>query len=111
MQKRNIAILSTALAALFLMWVSAVHAEQTVRPGGKKTAHCEHCHGPDGCKPLNGLIPKLCGQNQEYLEMTLIQFRDGSRVSPIMQQTTKLLSDKVINQLAAYFAGKSASGK
>jgi cytochrome c553 len=104
MQIRNFAILSTSLAGLFLMGISAVHAQQATRPGGDKTAHCEHCHGLNGCEPLSGLIPKLCGQNVEYLEMTLIQFRDGSRVSPMMQQTTKTLSDSLIRQLSDYFA-------
>lgn len=111
MQKRKIAVLLTAFAALFLMGVSAVHAQKTTRPGGDKTAHCEHCHGPDGCTPLNGLIPKICGQNKEYLEMTLLQFRDGTRVSPIMQQTTKELSERMLRQLAIYFAQKSDSGQ
>ena len=104
MQKLKIAVLSTFIVVLFLIGVSVAHAQKTTRPGGDKTAHCEHCHGPNGCEPLDGLIPKLCGQNQEYLEMTLIQFRDGTRVSPMMQQTTKMLSDRLIRQLAAYFA-------
>ena len=104
MHKRNTTVLSISLAALFLMGVSAVHAAKPTRPGGDKTAHCEHCHGLNGCNPVQGLIPKLCGQNPEYLEMTLIQFRDGRRVSPIMSQTTKFLSDELIRQLAVYFA-------
>jgi cytochrome c553 len=56
-------------------------------------------------------MPKLCGQNVEYLEMTLLQFRDGTRISPIMSQTTKLLSDELIRQLAAYFANAPTSDK
>lgn len=104
MQKRYLAVLSTFLAALFLMGVSAVHAQKMTRPGGDKTALCEHCHGPNGCQPINGLMPKLAGQNKEYLEMTLHQFRDGKRPSPIMQQTTKFLSDELLGQLAVYFA-------
>lgn len=111
MQKRNITVLATGLSALFLVGVSTVHAEKLTRPGGDKTAHCEHCHGPYGCKPVQGLIPKLCGQTAEYLEMTLIQFRDGRRVSPIMSQTTKFLSDDLIRQLAVYFANAPTAGK
>lgn len=111
MQKSSISILSTSIAALFLMAVSAVHAEQATRPGGDKTAHCEHCHGPNGCEPLNGLIPKLCGQNPEYLEMTLMQFRNGTRASPMMQQTTKMLSNKLIQELAVYFAQAPTTSK
>ena len=111
MQKRNITILATGLATLFLVGASTVHAQKLTRPGGDKTAHCEHCHGPYGCKPVQGLMPKLCGQNQEYLEMTLLQFRDGRRVSPIMAQTTKFLSDELIKQLAVYFANAPTTSK
>jgi cytochrome c553 len=111
MHKCNITVLATGLAALFLMGSSPVHAAKLTRPGGDKTAHCEHCHGLYGCKPVQGLIPKLCGQNPEYLEMTLIQFRDGRRVSPIMSQTTKFLSDDLIRQLAVYFANAPTSNK
>ncbi len=56
-------------------------------------------------------MPKLCGQNVEYLEMTLLQFRDGTRVSPIMSQTTKMLSDELIHELAVYFAQAPTTGQ
>jgi cytochrome c553 len=97
MQKRYTTVLSISVATLFLMGMSAVQAEKLTRPGGYKTAHCEHCHGPYGCKPVQGLMPKL--------------FRDGTRISPIMSQTTKLLSDELIRQLAAYFANAPTSDK
>ncbi|MFQ5755318.1 MAG: c-type cytochrome [Acidiferrobacterales bacterium] len=104
MQKLKIGVFSISLAALFLMEVSALRAEQTTRPGMGETQKCESCHGSNGCEPLQGLMPKLCGQNQEYLVMTLEQFRDGTRPSPIMHEVTKNLSDELIQQLADYFA-------
>jgi cytochrome c553 len=111
MKKCKITVLLTSLVALLLLGVSAVHAEKTTRPGLGKTAHCEACHGDYGCASLTGLMPKLCGQNQEYLVMTLEQFRDGSRPSPIMREITKSLSDKLIRQLAIYFANAPTSAK
>lgn len=93
------------------MGVSAVHAQTTARPGGENTASCEQCHGVKGAAPVQGLIPKLCGQNIEYLEAALIQFQDGSRRQPIMHATTKLLSKDLIKQLAAYFANAPCSKK
>jgi cytochrome c553 len=109
-QYKNV-ILSTSLAALFLMGVSAVHAKDIPRPGGEKTVSCEQCHGHKGAAPVQGLIPKLCGQNVEYLETALLQFQDGSRPQPIMHATTSMLSKDVIKQLAAYFANASCSQK
>jgi len=110
-QQYRIVVLSTSLAALFLMGVSAVHAENAVRPGGEKTASCEQCHGPRGAAPVQGLIPKLCGQNAEYLEAQLLEFQDGRRPQPIMHATTNLLSKDIIKQLAAYFANVPCSKK
>ena len=104
MPQYRIVVLSTSFAALFLMGVSAVHAENVARPGGEKTASCEQCHGPKGCAPVQGLIPKLCGQNVEYLEAQLLEFQDGRRPQPIMHATTNLLSKDIIKQLAVYFS-------
>ncbi len=111
MKKCKITVLLTSLAALFLVGVSAVHAEQTTRPGAGKTADCEACHGLNGCAPMTGLMPKLCGQSKDYLVMTLVQFRDGTRPSPIMRETTKNLSDELIEQLADFFSRAPAKGK
>jgi len=110
MQKRKTAVLSTTLAALFVTGVAAVHAEQTTLPGKGQIADCEACHGTQGRAPLNGLIPKICEQNIEYLIMTLVQFSDGSRPSPIMRETTKNLSRELIGELADYFANSPCSG-
>ena len=111
MQQYRIVVLSTSLAALFLMGVSAVRAENAVRPGGEKTASCEQCHGPKGCAPVQGLIPKICGQNAEYLEAQLLEFQDGRRPQPIMHVTTNLLSKDIIKQLAVYFSKVPCSQK
>ena len=110
MQQNKIVVLSASLAALFLMGVSTVQAQNT-RPGGEKTASCEQCHGPRGAAPVQGLIPKLCGQNAEYLEAQLIEFQDGRRPQPIMHATTNQLSKDIIKQLAVYFSKESCSQK
>ncbi|MDH3513522.1 MAG: cytochrome c [Gammaproteobacteria bacterium] len=104
-------VFATSLAAFFLMGATAAHAKNISRPGGENTASCEQCHGPKGAAPVQGLIPKLCGQNREYLEAALLQFQDGRRPQPIMHATTNTLSKDVIKQLAAYFANASCSEK
>jgi cytochrome c len=108
MRQYKIIVLATALS---LIGVSAVQAEGTARPGGEKTASCEKCHGPRGCAPVQGLIPRLCGQNNEYLEAQLLEFQDGRRPQPIMHETTKLLSAETIKQLANYFANAPCARK
>ena len=111
MKKCKITVLLTSIVALLLIGISTVHAEQTTRPGIGETADCEACHGVNGCAPLTGLMPKLCGQSKDYLVMTLVQFQDGSRPSPIMREATKGLSDDLIKQIADYFARAPTKGK
>ena len=111
MSRYKIVVLSTSLAAIFLGGISAGEAANTARPGGEKTAFCEQCHGPRGCSPVQGLIPKLCGQNAEYLEAQLLQFKDNRRPQPIMHSTTSTLSTDLLKQLAVYFSKQSCSQK
>lgn len=111
MSRYKIVGLSTSLAALFLAGISVGYAATTARPGGEKTAFCEQCHGPRGCAPVQDLIPKLCGQNAQYLEAQLMEFRDGRRPQPIMHSTTSLLSTDLLKQLAEYYSNVSCSHK
>ena len=62
MQQYRIVVLSTSLAALFLTGVSAVHAENTARPGGENTASCEQCHGVRGPLPCRASFPSFAGR-------------------------------------------------
>ena len=112
MHKNIVAVIRISfVAAVFLMGSSAGRAEDAVRPGVGKTAVCENCHGPKGAAPIHGLIPKLCGQNEEYLEATLTQFQDGKRPQTIMHETTKQLPPDLIKQIATYFSKASCTTK
>ena len=107
MQKRHI----TFLAALSLTWISPTYAAEPVRPGGEATSACEQCHGRMGCAPVQGLIPRLCGQNFEYLQATLLQFRDGRRPEPVMHEISRFLSNNDIKALAEYFSNAPCAKK
>ncbi len=112
MKQYIVALAQTSfVAAVFLMGSSVCHAEDAARPGLGKTAACESCHGPKGAAPLNGLIPKLCGQNEEYLEATLSRFQSGTRPQTIMHETTKQLTPDLMKQIATYFSKESCTTK
>lgn len=68
-----------------------------------KAASCVACHGSDGISSIN-IWPNLAGQKQLYLEKQLKDFRSGKRVDDIMNREAKLLTDKEIKVLAAYFS-------
>jgi len=111
MSNPKIVVLSTSLAAILFAGISVGEAATTARPGGEKTAFCEQCHGARGCAPVQSLIPKLCGQNAQYLEAQLMEFRDNRRPQPIMHSTTNAIPVELLKELAVYYSKQSCSAK
>ena len=70
---------------------------------------CASCHGPDGIS-TNPLWPNLAGQKDQYLAKAMKDYREGVRSDPIMAPLAKMLSDKEIEDLAAYYAGLPSGG-
>lgn len=83
---------------------------------GKEISYtCLGCHGIDGYKNAYPMysVPKLEGQNPQYLDAALHGYRDGDRAHLTMHSQASTLSDQDIADIAAYFAGKplTPSGK
>ena len=76
---------------------------------------CLGCHGIVGYKNAYPMysVPKLEGQNPDYLATALHGYRDGDRSHLTMHDQASTLSDQDIADIAAYFAGKplTPSGK
>lgn len=68
--------------------------------------NCANCHGKDYNSPTDSNTPKLAGQHKDYLVHALIAYKRGDgpngRVNPIMGAQVKDLSNKAINDIAAY---------
>ncbi len=98
--------LQSALLALFL--VSAARAEDASALSQKdvqaKLAYCEVCHGVSA-QGFRGYypIPRLAGQQPEYLKNQLAAFVERRRVNPIMFSVGHVLSPAMIDALAANF--------
>ena len=69
---------------------------------------CLGCHGVVGYKNAypNYSVPKLEGQNPEYLSAALHGYRNGDRSHITMHAQASELSDQEIADIAKYFAGK-----
>ena len=63
---------------------------------------CLACHGAEGVSDYD-VWPDLAGQHPEYLAKQLRDFRDGQRYDPWMSPMALNLSDRDIEDLAAYF--------
>ncbi len=77
---------------------------------------CKGCHGVPGSHNAypSYYVPKLGGQNLEYIEIALQGYRRGTRSHPTMQAQASSLSDQDIADLAAFFSawsGEPETGK
>jgi cytochrome c553 len=93
-------ILLTTIATLAICGLA--HAGDAA--AGKAAAlTCVACHGDKGISN-NNLYPNLAGQKDAYTVKQLKAFKDGSRKDPTMNAMAKPLSDKQMEDIAAYFA-------
>ncbi|HHH35760.1 MAG TPA: cytochrome c [Gammaproteobacteria bacterium] len=93
------------LMAVILALAFTVSAQAgDVAAGRVKSGKCAGCHGPAGAGSASA--PPLAGRSAAVLEKALKDFRDGRRMSPMMNMVTKGLSDADIADLAAYYAAQ-----
>lgn len=67
------------------------------------TAPCAGCHGVGGNSATPGM-PGLAGQHPQYLIAALKAYRDGARPDPMMQAFAAPLEDRMIEDMAFYYA-------
>src|SRR4030088_2564754 len=72
-----------------------------------EASKCTVCHGMHGEGGPGG-VPRLAGQNADYMNHALSMFKAGTRASAIMQPIARTLSDIETRQLADYFSNQSA---
>ena len=70
--------------------------------GRQKAASCATCHGAVGLSTLPN-APNLAGQPEIYLVEQLRAYRSGKRVNEVMSVVARPLSDRDIEDLAAWF--------
>lgn len=90
-------------ATLILTGASFAAAADRVEDGHRKAVQCVACHGMEGVAP-NPTFPHLAGQNAAYLAIQLERFRTGERYHPLMTPVAQALSDRDIEDLAAYYS-------
>jgi cytochrome c553 len=68
---------------------------------------CQACHGLDGNSQTPD-YPKLAGQYPDYLAKALRDYKAGRRKNAIMTGMAGPLSEKDIDDVAAYYAAQPA---
>src|SRR5579859_7425892 len=104
-------ILKTAALAIIVgPLLSIGHMQCQAAPGVSaqtlkaKTDYCKTCHGLDG-QGFRGSfpMPRLAGQQPEYLANQLQAFIERRRTNPVMNNVAHVLDPAMVKALAAYF--------
>lgn len=73
---------------------------------------CIHCHGP-AARGADAGVPRIDGQQRQYLEVQLKQFRDEKRRDPDAQHSmwgigsAWLMDDQLLTSVAEYYAQRA----
>ena len=108
----GVTVLSALLTAMLtLVFCVAGHAADggvPARQGGleAKLEYCKTCHGLSGQGYLGYFpMPRLAGQQPEYMEAQLRAFIERRRTNPIMFNVAHVLSPSMLTALATHFRG------
>lgn len=91
------------LLSLGLVLATNSQAASPYAGKAKAAAVCSQCHGikiPSAEAPF----PPLAGRDADYLKLALKQYRDKTRISPIMNNIAGSLSDNDISNIASYYS-------
>jgi len=95
-------------AAISLLISASAHAEDksSVSPAELKAKidYCKTCHGVNG-QGFRGAapMPRLAGQQPDYIKNQLQAFIDKRRANPVMNNVAHVLSPAMLQGLADYF--------
>lgn len=112
LRRPTIRSLAALAASLSLMVPVVVHAEDDQLKGDPEAARskismCMGCHSIKGYKanfPSVYHVPKIAGQNAEYLLAALKEYANGARTFPTMRAIAESLSEQDMADLAAYYS-------
>jgi len=97
--------------ALFAAACATSALAQDASKGDAKAGHtlvytCGGCHGVTGYKNAypNYHVPRIAGQNYDYLVAALTEYKKGERAHPTMRAQGESMSDADIRNIAAYLS-------
>jgi cytochrome c553 len=92
--------------AAAILATASVHAEGDKAIGRKLIYTCNGCHGVVGYENAYPRypVPRLAGQNEQYIINALHGYKTGERTHPTMVAQAESLSDKDTGDIAAYLS-------
>jgi cytochrome c553 len=98
-------LLGLASIAAFLV-VGNAYATGDKANGRKLVYTCNGCHGIPGTSNAYPQypVPKIAGQNEQFIISALHEYQSGDRTHPTMMAQAQSLSDQNIEDIAAYLS-------
>ena len=95
---------------LLCLTTTSAFAQGDYAAGKLKAYTCTGCHGIVGYNNTYPTyhVPRIGGQNKEYLVIALKAFRSGERNHKSMNLQAEALSDEDIEDIAVYLAGQTS---
>jgi cytochrome c553 len=103
---RKRTFLLTVLVSAFATSVAAAEGGDA-QAGRNKAAMCMGCHGIEGyhtAYPEVYRVPRLGHQHSAYIVKALQSYKSGSRKNETMRAIAASLTEKDMNDLAAYYS-------
>ncbi len=79
-------------------------------PARAALAACARCHGDGIGPPSSSLVPRLAGQKERYLALSLKAYARGARQSGIMEPVAAFLDEQEIARLASLYSRLEPAG-
>lgn len=113
-KRENMRIYVTGLSDKDIENIAAFYSVQRSRAAEKGqtivqdlTEKCNRCHAPDVDVPAMA-VPKINGQDRDYLIMALRAYRDDKRESTMMHKMTLPYGDAVIESVSSFYSSQPA---
>lgn len=105
-------IRKTLFSLLLCATSTHVFADGDYAAGKVKAYTCTGCHGIVGYNNTYPTyrVPRIGGQNMEYLVIALQAFKSGERQHKSMNLQAQALSDQDIEDISVYLAAQSNTG-
>lgn len=104
--------MTVLLSTTLMLGAGVVHAQGQDQVEGNKDAGrtliytCAGCHGVPGYQNAYPTyhVPRIAGQNEQYIVDALHEYQKGNRKHPTMNAQAESLSDQDIADIAAYLS-------
>ena len=95
-----------AAIAVATCGAGVAHAQGNKAAGRSLVYTCHGCHGVEGYANAypDYPVPKIAGQNGQYIINALHEYQSGERTHPTMMAQAQSLSDQEIQDIAAYLS-------